>query len=204
MYRILLVALDALTAAVLLIPIIIIIQLIFCKDQSFLRKLSVNIFAFYIAAVFDAVGIPALSHLTFDLNLNLIPLIDVFNSPVSYLRNSFLNILLFIPLGFFAPFLWKTFRSFKNMVLLGFGFSFFIEIIQMFTWRVTDIDDLITNTAGAIIGFGAAKFLIKCKNINNTKNPFKISELLFIFLLAFAVKFFAQPYISEFIWSFIN
>lgn len=64
------------------------------------------------------------------------------------------NVVAFIPLGFFVSHLFvceKTFRRFlfHNILLIS-----FIELIQLFTLRGScDIDDLILNISGSIIGF---------------------------------------------------
>ena len=62
------------------------------------------------------------------------------------------NIGIFVPVGFFSALLWRGPRWWKS-VLAGFCASFFIEFIQFFIGRSTDIDDLILNTAGALAGF---------------------------------------------------
>ena len=64
-----------------------------------------------------------------------------------------LNIILFIPFGFLIPLIWKKMRSLHLTALAGFSFSILIEISQLLNNRRTDIDDLIMNTLGAIIGF---------------------------------------------------
>ena len=38
-------------------------------------------------------------------------------------------------------------------LLIGFGISFAIEVLQMFCGRTTDVDDLLMNTLGALIGY---------------------------------------------------
>ncbi|MBR2892446.1 MAG: VanZ family protein [Clostridia bacterium] len=63
------------------------------------------------------------------------------------------NVLLFVPVGFLLPLTNKRFNRFKNVVLFGFAFSLFIEIIQFFTGRSADIDDCIMNILGAISGY---------------------------------------------------
>ncbi|MEC5305972.1 VanZ family protein [Bacillus thuringiensis] len=64
-----------------------------------------------------------------------------------------LNIVLFMPLGFLLPMIWPHFRKMKNTVCAGFLFSLAIELNQLLNNRITDIDDLFTNTLGAIIGY---------------------------------------------------
>ncbi|MGN4715304.1 VanZ family protein [Bacillus anthracis] len=64
-----------------------------------------------------------------------------------------LNILLFMPLGFLLPTIWPQFRKMKNTVCAGFFFSLAIELNQLLNNRITDIDDLFTNTLGTIVGY---------------------------------------------------
>lgn len=64
-----------------------------------------------------------------------------------------LNIILFIPIGILLPLLWQRFQKCHRVVLAGAGLSLFIEISQLFTYRVTDIDDLMMNTLGTLVGY---------------------------------------------------
>lgn len=71
----------------------------------------------------------------------------------------YFNILLTVPFGVYARYLFH--RRWWQALLMGFGFSLFFEISQ-FTglfgiyehpYRLFDVDDLITNTTGAMLGF---------------------------------------------------
>lgn len=64
------------------------------------------------------------------------------------------NVILFSPIGFFVPYLWKTFRSFKRIILVGLSATVLIETIQYFIGRSSDIDDVLLNTFGVMIGYG--------------------------------------------------
>ncbi|MFR2840732.1 MAG: VanZ family protein [Zhenhengia sp.] len=64
-----------------------------------------------------------------------------------------LNIIMFMPLGFLLPLIWKSFRNGVGVLVTGVGFSLAIEIAQLFNRRLTDVDDLIMNTMGTLIGF---------------------------------------------------
>jgi len=79
-----------------------------------------------------------------------------------FLKNALLNILgnvlLFVPLGFFLPVLVKFFRSFVLVFFTAFFISIGIEIIQYASsrwgiYRSSDIDDIILNTLGGMIGY---------------------------------------------------
>jgi len=62
------------------------------------------------------------------------------------------NIIMFAPLGFFAALLWHGPRWWKSL-LTGFCASLFVEVVQFFIGRSSDVDDLILNTFGALCGF---------------------------------------------------
>ena len=62
------------------------------------------------------------------------------------------NILLFVPMGVFLPIIWKTI-TFKRIIGIGFLISIILEIIQPVLGRSFDVDDLIMNTLGTIIGY---------------------------------------------------
>lgn len=68
------------------------------------------------------------------------------------------NIGIFAPVGFFAALLWRRPRWWKSF-LAGLGASVFIEFVQLFIGRSSDIDDVILNTAGALAGFWIFRLL---------------------------------------------
>ena len=63
-----------------------------------------------------------------------------------------LNMLLFVPLGAVLPLLWRSCRLYKT-VAIGFSLSLLIELSQLFNYRATDIDDLLMNTLGTLLGY---------------------------------------------------
>lgn len=64
-----------------------------------------------------------------------------------------LNILMFMPLGFLLPLIWKQYRNPMKIFFTGFSLSLAIEFCQLFNRRNTDIDDLLTNILGGILGY---------------------------------------------------
>ena len=62
------------------------------------------------------------------------------------------NIGMFSPVGFFPSLLWKKATWWKAL-LVGFFSSCTIEFVQFFIGRSTDVDDIILNTLGALVGF---------------------------------------------------
>ena len=77
----------------------------------------------------------------------------------SILTEIVLNIIMLIPVGFLLPFLVK-----KHTVLYGFLCSLCIEVFQLVTKRgYFEVDDLIHNTLGVVIGYGMVKIIVTGK-----------------------------------------
>lgn len=70
-----------------------------------------------------------------------------------------LNVVLFIPLGFFVKLLFTKF-SFGKMVMIAVFCSLFIEVMQnIFSKGISQFDDIIHNTIGAMFGWLIAKWV---------------------------------------------
>ena len=68
--------------------------------------------------------------------------------------NSLGNIFLFMPVGVLLPGVTSCNKMWK-IVVMGIGFSLFIEVIQLITSRgCFDPDDILLNGLGTAIGFG--------------------------------------------------
>lgn len=183
------------------LPFLLLWQFSTQKEQSGKHRLCVFVFAAYLIAVFSVTGMPAFNTLNPDLNINCIPFASFSEAPLQYL----LNFLLFWPAGFLLPALWLCFRRAKRTVLVGFGLSLWIELWQLLTFRTTDIDDLIVNTAGTAFGFALWYFSlrhIQAPAICTEKNE-AYSELFFLFFGVSFVMFFPQPLLSGWIWEHI-
>lgn len=77
----------------------------------------------------------------------------------SFILNIIGNIAIFVPVGIFIAYLFKT--DFKHTTLLGFLISLTIEGGQLPLDRSSDVDDLILNTTGTIIGYAIYKLFNK-------------------------------------------
>jgi glycopeptide antibiotics resistance protein len=74
-------------------------------------------------------------------------------------KNIFGNIMLFFPLGLLLPLISRFFDSWRVMFVVGFGTSFAIEVLQYeFAQRIFDIDDILLNGFGALVGLILFKF----------------------------------------------
>ena len=106
--------------------------------------------------------------------INLKPFVYLFDYPT--MKEALLNLIgnttMFLPLGIVWPAVFKKLDKHWKVITAGFGVSLTIEVLQLpFFDRATDIDDLILNTVGFLIGYGI--FLLvkwvkgKCKKACN-------------------------------------
>lgn len=112
-----------------------------------------------------------------------------------------LNTILFIPVGFFMPLLWKRCERFGRVLGLGFALSLWVELSQLLNWRVTDIDDLITNTLGAVIGWLLYRLvgwkLAPAFQLDNTRAGFWARHYALVSLAGMCLyNFLVRPFIS--------
>ena len=112
------------------------------------------LFIIYLMGVFHFTGAGTLFESTrFGLELrydqiNLIP----FSKNINWIGHG-LNVVLFIPLGVLLPLLWKKYQRLLPVAATGLAFSVLIELSQLLNIRVSDVDDLILNTLGALLGY---------------------------------------------------
>ncbi|KJK50718.1 teicoplanin resistance protein VanZ [Lentzea aerocolonigenes] len=80
--------------------------------------------------------------------VTLVPLADL----LSWDRGQIIgNLLIFAPLGFFAPLRFSSLASLGHVLMLAAGCSTFIEVAQyvLLLDRVSSVDDVLLNTVGA-------------------------------------------------------
>ena len=125
----------------------------FHRVTNFIHMIWVFIFLYYVYLVLETTGIGTIweiglySGMKLQEEINLIP----FRDGISL--SMILNVVMFMPLGFLLPLLWKEYQSLVRTAIIGFCFSCGIEFCQLFNRRVSDVDDLLMNTLGAILGW---------------------------------------------------
>ena len=164
------------------------------KRQTLLHIVTAFVFCYYLIGIMTMTGIHAFK--SFSPRIVLIPFLDMISGPV----NTVLNVILFIPLGFFLSLLYEKYNKINRIAFTGFLFSISIEIVQMFGMGSTDINDLITNTVGTCLGYCIYKLLTKiaqkelCEKFQaNRINDY--IEVLFFVLYSFTVMVTIQPLI---------
>ena len=104
---------DLLAAAVFILPIWAIYHVLWFHNVK--RTVVYLAFGFYFDAVLALTGFPSITSFHVELSAELIP----FHGLASDYCNAGLNVLLFVPYGFFLPVLWNQFRSFKSVARMG-------------------------------------------------------------------------------------
>ena len=92
----------------------------------------------------------------FPFRINWIPFVNLFDYPE--MRDILINVIgntaMFIPLGIVWPSVYKGLDTHWKVISAGIGVSLCIEILQLpFYDRVSDVDDLLLNSLGFIIGY---------------------------------------------------
>lgn len=166
----------------------IIVSCITKKDRS--KKILISLFIVYMTVVvsitiFPLIIDPELMPIN-DRSIILVP----FSTITNLLENATLwtivlqiigNIIMTIPYGIFIPFMVKR-KRWYNYLVYTLIFSLAIELTQLIIcistnsfYRTVDIDDVILNSIGIIIGYGIYKILPKFvkeyfENNNTEKN----------------------------------
>ena len=100
----------------------------------------------------------------FSKMISYIPFYFLVDRYDGWLMNVIGNIAMFIPVGIVWPVCFHKIDSIKKTVLAGGGYALLIELTQLLCpERHTDIDDLILNTTGAIIGAVIVFAIRRCR-----------------------------------------
>ena len=166
---------DVLSAAVVAVPLVWLFQR-FRGERGWGRYVLSGLFVLYLCEMFDVVGIPAIQYIRWEPNISLIP----FSDETGWLGvQRVLNAVMFAPFGFLLPVLWRGCRKWSVTTLAGFLLSLTIEILQMFCFRATDVDDLLMNTMGALLGYFLAWLFFHNKWAREpAPGTFKVSDSL--------------------------
>ena len=123
------------------------------------KLLVFSLLVLYLQLVYRIVGLPGAAFVHWSPKMNWIPFRDL--GERRYLFQTSMNVVMFIPLGIFLPLLWPRYRRVSRIACTGAMVSLMIELLQMFSCRVTDVDDLIMNTLGTLVGFLLAKLIFR-------------------------------------------
>ncbi|MBQ3307999.1 MAG: VanZ family protein [Bacilli bacterium] len=116
------------------------------------KELLMLCFAIYILCLFQVVTFQ--DDINWSTN-NFIPFREILRYNITsryFFKNVVGNMLMFLPFGFFIS-IYLDADDIKIPILLTIVASIAIEIVQMIIGRVFDVDDILLNLVGAILGF---------------------------------------------------
>lgn len=97
---------------------------------------------------------------------NFIPFKEIFRYSFGsrlFFKNVLGNMLLFLPFGFFTTYYLKAEKPYLILLLTAIA-SFSVEYVQMSIGRVFDVDDIILNICGGVLGYYIYSFIRKVGN----------------------------------------
>lgn len=171
------------------------------KKFPWKRLLLPLFFLGYVALVFFVTNFRT-SHMHREVNLHLFRAWREALNHFSQHRwlNVLLNIAMFCPFGFLLPVLNRKFWKWYFTVPAGFGYSFFIELLQLiFARGVFDVDDLFCNTLGACIGyFSVMTILSVCNGKGKRWKPILVHGMITVSLVGAVGSVFLVYHAKEF------
>lgn len=109
-------------------------------------------------------------------SINFIPLLTI--DAATFI----LNIIMLVPFGMYLPLLSSKFQSVKKAASMGLYISLSFEVTQLLmriifgNGRSTDINDLLANTLGAVIGFLLIRELSKKSFVNTILHKLRLEK----------------------------
>lgn len=145
------------------------------------KELLMLVFVIYILCIFHVVTFQDINYGT----NNFVPFKEIFRYDIGtdkFIKNIIGNIIMFIPYGFFASYFLKS-KKIGVVTFLSLIVSLTIEIVQLNIGRVFDIDDVILNTLGGMIGY----LIYVAINAVSNKLPKIFRSDIFLNLLIIAI-----------------
>ena len=148
-----------LTWPMLLISIVILVSFRICYiikkgDQfTFYKELLMLSFIIYILCLFQVVTFT--DDVTWSTN-NFIPFKEIMRYSITsrlFLKNVIGNMLMFLPFGFFTSYYLENRKPYLTFFLTLIA-SIAIESVQLAIGRVFDVDDILLNLCGGLLGYG--------------------------------------------------
>ena len=123
------------------------------------KEIFLLFFLIYILCLFQIVTFEDQS--LFISGNNLVPFKEIMRYKVGsrlFIKNVIGNVVMFIPYGIFASLYAKLDKPFHALCLVFFA-SVTVETTQLLIGRVFDIDDIILNVIGGLVGYGIYRLI---------------------------------------------
>lgn len=159
------------------------------KEQFVIHKeILALFFVVYILCLFQVVTFQDING--FGTN-NFVPFKEIFRYTLGsrlFIKNIIGNMIMFVPYGFFTGVYVKK-SNWKSSFLLVFVASLAIESTQLAIGRIFDVDDIILNVFGGLVGYFAYYLLNKLGDIHPKifKSNLFLDIITILVFMAFAI-----------------
>lgn len=133
------------------------------REIIFYQEILMLFFVIYVLCLFQIVTFEDPLVSSYDNNFNLVPFREISRYSLGsrlFFKNVIGNLVMFMPYGFFASYFTKMDNKYYALSLIAFA-SVTIETTQLAIGRVFDIDDIILNIIGGMIGYGIYRLFNK-------------------------------------------
>lgn len=170
----------------------IVFRILYLKKNKYefvLYKEIINLgFIIYMMLLFRIVTFQDVNYSEF----NIIPFKEMFRYPFGsklFIKNVIGNMLMFVPYGFFISYISREKKPF-SVILLSLFASFTIEITQYRIGRVFDIDDILLNLIGGILGYIVYIIILKIKSIlPNSLQKVSVYNIIVLLIVIFVLLY---------------
>lgn len=156
------------------------------KVMVYHKEILSLLFLWYILILFQVVTFQDVSWST----SNYEPFKEIFRYKMGerlFYKNVVGNFMMFVPYGFFVSYYLK-FKKGYEIILMSLITSATIEYIQLVIGRVFDVDDIILNIGGALVGYAIYKLLYAIvKIISNPLKKKDIFNIIKVILIMFSI-----------------
>lgn len=158
------------------------------KNVIFYKEILSLCFIIYIMCLFYVVTFQDVSWST----SNFIPFQEMFRYKIGsapFFKNVLGNMIMFMPYGFFVSYFLKLEKP-LSIFLLSVLTSFTIEFTQLKIGRVFDVDDILLNIIGSLLGFLIYYIVMKVKDrLPEVLKKQTIYNILIIIVIAVAILY---------------
>jgi len=180
---------PAMIACCLLAIIFRILYLKKIKQEFILYKEIINLgFIIYMMLLFRIVTFQDVNYSDF----NIIPFKEMFRYEFGsklFIKNVVGNMIMFVPYGFFISYILKE-RKPWNIILLSIFASCTIEITQYRIGRVFDIDDILLNLIGGVLGYICYIVILKLRLLlPNSLQKISVYNIIVLLIVVFILLY---------------
>ena len=153
MYDLLSILIDTGAGFLSMLPFLILLEILARREIPYIplkHLIGDGIFCFFLSSILALAKVPSFYEMRLPSGWNIVPFRGILEEPAQAVS----KILLFLPLGFLLPLLFRKYQKPSRCLVYGILFSGAMELWQLFSFHSMNIDDLLLNALGMAAGYG--------------------------------------------------